>query len=693
MAQLALLPPKESTINFNKGSIDLLKTSQLSLKGINKQLVDRTKAREDAYDDILGIRRKRETLIRSQIRESELEATSIVQKKSFDPLALGRVSSIGGGSILDRILKTVSLLFAGWIIKDLPIWVARAKEFMFRLNKAGEIIKSVLDNTIKIFTSTFGMIDGIRKNLMEFDFSDDSNRIRNSFNELTGSIEEIGVEFENGIKLITTPLLTATDSGLVGTFGGAEAEGPAPDFDTDMPVEGGVDALFKTIGEKEGGYESMNRGESGDSKGPAKNWLGKNLRDMTLAEIMAAQASGRVSAVGKYQIIGITMPGFVQYLESKGYDRKTTKFTPEIQEKYKNYTIERKRPVVGKFITGQVSDIERANLELAAEFASVGVPFDMKRGSYNGELPVVDIKKGESLYKEGPGGNRALISPEKIQAALKLARDTQKKSSNTSQAKTGSLTDSKLSALTGDTGKSQGYKEISTPISPFLKGKSGTLTSGYGKRDGRLHRGYDVGVAVGTPLYAYFPGVMGMNQYDAGGFGYYIVWKDSVYGKHHLFGHLKGPGFLKEGQKFNKGQLLGQSGNTGSSTGPHLHWQIGSSNIFSDTIDPGKWLNSISKPDTEVKVSSPTSPPPAPTLPPPTPSISSAQMSSAAPTPLPYLTPSNKPKDIIAAVQIPSAQNVKTSVPSSEVSNRQTTYSSMIQTYMKKRLLIALSYV
>ena len=50
--------------------------------------------------------------------------------------------------------------------------------------------------------------------------------------------------------------------------------------------------------------------------------------------------------------------------------------------------------------------LDTAQLELAAEYASVGVPYDMKKGSYNGKYPVRDIKKGESLYS-GIGGNRA----------------------------------------------------------------------------------------------------------------------------------------------------------------------------------------------------------------------------------------------------------------------------------------------
>jgi len=135
---------------------------------------------------------------------------------------------------------------------------------------------------------------------------------------------------------------------------------------------------------------------------------------MTVGEIMDAQR-GSLFAVGKYQIIPGTMKEFVQNM---GISRDDV-FNEETQDKFKEYTVNYKRPSVGKFLTGAAgSSLEKAQLALAAEFASVGVPYDMKKGEYNGEYPVIDIKKGDSLYKGARGKNAASISPETIAKAL-----------------------------------------------------------------------------------------------------------------------------------------------------------------------------------------------------------------------------------------------------------------------------------
>ena len=64
------------------------------------------------------------------------------------------------------------------------------------------------------------------------------------------------------------------------------------------------------------------------------------------------------------------------------------------------------------------SDLETAQLSLAAEFASIGVPRDMKKGEYYGRYPVIDIKRGDSLYKGAPGGNAEGTSPDTIRDLL-----------------------------------------------------------------------------------------------------------------------------------------------------------------------------------------------------------------------------------------------------------------------------------
>ena len=169
--------------------------------------------------------------------------------------------------------------------------------------------------------------------------------------------------------------------------------------------------LFSTISGGEGGVDSYNTGTAGSQAGYTPP---KPISQMTVGEIMDAQASGSLFAVGKYQIIPDTMKGFVKHA---GISRDDI-FNEATQDKFKEYVVNIKRPDVGKFLTGaEGSSLEKAQMALAAEFASVGVPRDMKKGEYGGGYPVRDIKKGESLYS-GVGGNAASISPEVIAEAL-----------------------------------------------------------------------------------------------------------------------------------------------------------------------------------------------------------------------------------------------------------------------------------
>ena len=171
--------------------------------------------------------------------------------------------------------------------------------------------------------------------------------------------------------------------------------------------------LFSTISGGEGGIDSYNTGVAGSQAGYTPP---KAISKMTVGQVMDEQAKGSLFAVGKYQIIPDTMKGFVS---GAGISRDDI-FNEETQDKFKQYVIDQKRPSVGNYLKGaEGSSLAKAQMALAAEFASVGVPRDMKKGEYANGIPARDIKKGESLYADyGDAGNAASISPEVIAKAL-----------------------------------------------------------------------------------------------------------------------------------------------------------------------------------------------------------------------------------------------------------------------------------
>ena len=88
-----------------------------------------------------------------------------------------------------------------------------------------------------------------------------------------------------------------------------------------------------------------------------------------------------------------------------------TKFTPEVQEAlFRDYLLKVKNPKVYKYITGESDNLEGAQLSMAKEFASVGIPRD-----------IAGKTKGQSYYG-GVGNNKASISPDTIANQLYAQR-------------------------------------------------------------------------------------------------------------------------------------------------------------------------------------------------------------------------------------------------------------------------------
>ena len=107
--------------------------------------------------------------------------------------------------------------------------------------------------------------------------------------------------------------------------------------------------------------------------------------------------------------------------------------------------------------------------------------------------------------------------------------------------------------------------------------EGGYLNSIFGYRidpiDGvrRFHQGQDITIPVGTPIYAPADGAV-MRAYYLGGYGNHINIKHK-YGYSTIFAHLSKI-YVKYGQKIQRGDLVGMTGNTGRSTAPHLHYEV-----------------------------------------------------------------------------------------------------------------------
>lgn len=112
----------------------------------------------------------------------------------------------------------------------------------------------------------------------------------------------------------------------------------------------------------------------------------------------------------------------------------------------------------------------------------------------------------------------------------------------------------------------------------------GPVTSVFGPRWGRLHAGIDIGAPTGQPIVAADGGSVFFAA-EMGGYGNLIL-IDHGNGIVTAYAHQSGFA-VSEGTRVSRGQTIGYVGNTGHSTGPHLHFEV---RVGSAAVDPMPYL-------------------------------------------------------------------------------------------------------
>ena len=126
--------------------------------------------------------------------------------------------------------------------------------------------------------------------------------------------------------------------------------------------------------------------------------------------------------------------------------------------------------------------------------------------------------------------------------------------------------------------------------SPVPSGYPWTGTAGYPTYpSGKKHTGIDFGISQGTPVGAAVSGTVAqVNDSGSKGYGRHVIVQGDN-GKWFVYGHLSQPKVSK-GQHVEAGNLIGLSGNTGNSTGPHLHFEARNNSRYGSDISPYPYL-------------------------------------------------------------------------------------------------------
>ena len=128
--------------------------------------------------------------------------------------------------------------------------------------------------------------------------------------------------------------------------------------------------------------------------------------------------------------------------------------------------------------------------------------------------------------------------------------------------------------------------DIRIPMAGFRLPHPGYVTSPYGMRRYRMHKGTDIKVQIGDSIRSAWDGQIRIVGWDPQGYGYYVVVRHDN-GLETIYGHLSSP-LVDEYQRIYAGEVLGLGGNTGRSTGSHLHWEI---RYLGEAMNPASFVD------------------------------------------------------------------------------------------------------
>lgn len=133
----------------------------------------------------------------------------------------------------------------------------------------------------------------------------------------------------------------------------------------------------------------------------------------------------------------------------------------------------------------------------------------------------------------------------------------------------------------GDTGDSS--VDGTVPAGTYVRPNNGRITSRFAWRWGRMHNGLDLADTYGTPVRAVTDGVV-LDAGWAGGYGL-LVKLQHPDGTVTYYGHLSR--IVTYSGPVRAGQIIGREGNTGVSTGPHVHFEV---RVGGSPVNPLTWL-------------------------------------------------------------------------------------------------------
>ena len=527
--------------SLNQFGVGIRKANSAS-SVIIKELNAGNKAKKDAISVRRSLFEKRREAVRRREKEDLIEAGSI---QTINQSATRKISGSTRG-ILGRIMGFVGTVFLGWFLKNVPEIIKKSQALIQRMNEVRLTLTEWVENTLSSLKTFTTNLVGVRTSFenVGLDAAADeqdkeSQKLRAAgvtmYNDFVRQIQ-LFRDFDviDAVKRLLGFSEEPETPGISGTSGGGGGTGK-------------FGSLLPFIRSAEGGYNSMF---------PSENIPG--LTDMTINEVVALQKEklkdGRKSAaVGAYQIL------FPERAAEKAGIPLDAKFSPENQDKMATALIE------GRGITIEMikNNPVEAALRLAREFA--GIPVLAPTQGLNGP-----VDRGDSYYNDGV--NKATVTAEQLEAAFKkvVAANAAPSINMNQQFGVGDMLDlgapAKVTSLQGmqESFRSKPHGGIDLACEPNLFISLRVDCEVVGTRD------------------------------EPDGYGLTVdVWIPSI-GVQLRFAHNNR--ILISNGKVPAGTSFATTGNTGRSTGPHIHLEAsterGSTN-YGGNLSPNPYVKLI----------------------------------------------------------------------------------------------------
>lgn len=403
-----------------KNSVSL---ASKSIKNISNILTNRISSRKKISSSILSYKNKR---LQNELRQEERDEISASSRVISPGGSRSLVLSQVGGSFVNRIVGFIGYTAAGWLLSNMPTWIGAGKELYMRI--------ASLDSTLSGFVSNIGQLIGdigsisnaFYQNMIAFDLSDSSYRIRNSLDDLNNTFDSMGNQIAEAFDVITQPFTNVPPLGSKGKPD-VYPEGQPP-----QPSPSGGNADFWTLvaivsredgdpqGQADVAQSIYNRVAAGVFPG------GKDIKKVILARTQYQPTR----EYPKRNPSGNTNPEWYQITDAEsaakatGYDVNTIKSVaknitnPTLQKKAAEY-IENRTDFLGKGITPDrksSTELRRRNRNDNIFGNFVG-PASFEYGRKTAGKPSPSISQPSSTTSQTPG--QAKPSPETKSQTIK----------------------------------------------------------------------------------------------------------------------------------------------------------------------------------------------------------------------------------------------------------------------------------